>query len=84
MKLKFRYYRRFCQLQKNRLFPVKAPQDVYGRQQAMLQSELKEFTKRLRDDIANLRRVSDVQVLGSSYGVAIEVSEATLQQYNHI
>ena len=67
------------------VYRIKAPQDVlwvsaYG---DASERELKEFTKRLRDDIANLPGVSDVQVLGARpYEVAIEVSEATLQQYN--
>ena len=67
------------------VYRIKAPQDVlwvsaYG---DATERELKEFTKRLRDDIANLPGVSDVQVLGARpYEVAIEVSEATLQQYN--
>ena len=44
--------------------------------------ELKEFAKEVRDDIANLPGVSDVQVVGDrEYEISIELSEQALQKY---
>lgn len=67
------------------VYRVKAPQDVlwissYG---DASEKELKEFSKNLRDDIANLPGVSDVRVVGDRpYEISIEISEANLQKYN--
>jgi multidrug efflux pump subunit AcrB len=45
--------------------------------------ELKEFAKNMRDDIANLPGISNVQVTGDrDYEISIEISEHTLQKYN--
>ncbi|MEC7468278.1 MAG: efflux RND transporter permease subunit, partial [Pseudomonadota bacterium] len=45
--------------------------------------ELKEFAKNLRDDVANLPGISNVQVVGDrDYEISIELSEYTLQKYN--
>lgn len=66
------------------VYRVKPTQDVlwvavYG---DASERELKEFTKRVRDDIANLPGISSVQILGSrDYEISIEISEARLQQY---
>lgn len=45
--------------------------------------ELKEFAKNLRDDVANLPGISNVQVVGDrDYEISIEMSEYTLQKYD--
>ncbi|GGW95535.1 efflux RND transporter permease subunit [Alteromonas halophila] len=45
--------------------------------------ELKEFAKDLRDDIANLPGISQVQVVGArDYEISVELSEVDLQKYN--
>lgn len=45
--------------------------------------ELKEFAKNLRDDVANLPGISNVQVVGDrDYEISIELSEYTLQKYD--
>ncbi|MEW9797025.1 efflux RND transporter permease subunit [Alteromonas sp. CYL-A6] len=45
--------------------------------------ELKEFAKDLRDEIANLPGISQVQVVGArDYEVSVELSEVDLQKYN--
>ncbi len=67
------------------VYRVKAPQDVlwisaYGDAN---ERELKEFAKSIRDDIANLPGVSDVNVVGDRpYEISIEISELQLQKYN--
>ena len=67
------------------VYRIKAPQDVlwisaYG---DATERELKEFAKQLRDEIANLPGVSDVNVVGSRpYEISIEISEQKLQEYN--
>ena len=67
------------------IIEVAFPQDVlwissYG---DATEKELKEFSKNLRDDIANLPGVSDVRVVGDRpYEISIEISEANLQKYN--
>lgn len=44
--------------------------------------ELKEFAKDLRDDIANLPGISQVQVVGArDYEISVELSEIDLQKY---
>lgn len=45
--------------------------------------ELKEFSKTVRDDIANLPGISSVSIVGArDYEVSIELSEEDLQKYN--
>ena len=45
--------------------------------------ELKEFAKTIRDDIANLSGISNVDIVGArDYEVSIELSEEDLQKYN--
>lgn len=45
--------------------------------------ELKQTTKEVRDEIANLPGVSDVSILGARpYEVSVEISEVQLQAYN--
>jgi len=67
------------------VYRIKAPQDVlwisaYG---DASERELKEFAKQLRDEIANLPGVSNVNVVGSRpYEISIEISEQKLQEYN--
>lgn len=71
--------------EKPTIYRQKATQDVlwvsiYG---DATERELKEFAKDMRDKIANLSGVSAVQVVGDrDYEVAIELSEAKLQEYN--
>ncbi|GGF81536.1 efflux RND transporter permease subunit [Alteromonas lipolytica] len=53
---------------------------VYGEAS---ERELKEFAKNLRDEVANLPGISNVQVVGDrDYEISIELSEYTLQKYN--
>ncbi|MCC2615380.1 efflux RND transporter permease subunit [Aestuariibacter halophilus] len=67
------------------VYRQKATQDVlwvavYG---DASERELKEFTKDMRDDIANLPGVSRVLVVGTrDYEVSVEISEAKLLEYN--
>ncbi|MFC4699233.1 efflux RND transporter permease subunit [Glaciecola siphonariae] len=67
------------------VYRVKVPQDVlwvsvYG---TVSERSLKEITKDMRDDIANLPGVSDVSVFGArDYEVSVEISENDLQAYN--
>lgn len=66
------------------VYRVKAQQDViwvsvYG---DASERELKEFAKGLRDEIANLPGISNVQVVGDrDYEISIELSEQRLQEY---
>ncbi|WP_100657227.1 efflux RND transporter permease subunit [Alteromonas flava] len=66
------------------VYRLKAQQDViwvsvYGDAN---ERELKEFAKDLRDQIANLPGISNVQVVGDrDYEIAIELSEQRLQEY---
>jgi multidrug efflux pump subunit AcrB len=66
------------------VYRVKAQQDViwvsvYG---DASERELKEFAKDLRDEIANLPGISNVQVVGDrNYEISIELSEQRLQEY---
>ncbi|MFC6440739.1 efflux RND transporter permease subunit [Bowmanella sp. JS7-9] len=53
---------------------------VYGE---ATERELKEYAKSVRDEIANLHGISQVQVVGiRDYEVSIEISESRLQEYN--
>lgn len=67
------------------VFRIKAQQDVmwvsvYG---DITERELKEISKTVRDEIANLDGISDVDVLGArDYEVSVEISELQLQAYN--
>ncbi|MFW8589534.1 efflux RND transporter permease subunit [Glaciecola sp. 2405UD65-10] len=67
------------------VYRIKAQQDVlwvsvYG---DVSERELKELTKSMRDDIANLSGISDVSVFGArDYEVSVEISEIELQAYN--
>ncbi|WP_395343634.1 efflux RND transporter permease subunit [Ningiella sp. W23] len=67
------------------VYRIKVPQDVlwvsvYG---TVNERELKEITKSMRDEIANLPGVSDVTVFGArDYEVSVEISEMELQAYN--
>ena len=66
------------------VYRLKAQQDVmwvsvYG---DASERELKEFSKQMRDDIANLPGISNVSVVGDrDYEIAIELSEKRLQEY---
>ena len=45
--------------------------------------ELKEFAKDIRDDIANLPGITNVEIVGArDYEISIELSETDLQKYN--
>nr|WP_136252336.1 efflux RND transporter permease subunit [Ningiella ruwaisensis] len=67
------------------VYRVKVPQDVlwvsvHGN---VSERELKEITKSMRDEIANLNGVSDVSVFGArDYEVSVEISENELQAYD--
>lgn len=67
------------------VYRVKAQQDVlwvsvYGN---VSERELKELTKTIRDEIANLAGISDVSVFGArDYEVSVEISELALQAYD--
>jgi len=67
------------------VYRVKFPQDVmwvsvYGE---TTERELKQYTNRVRDEIANLPGVSDVSVFGDrDYEISIEISEQRLQEYD--
>lgn len=66
------------------VYRQKASQDVlwlsvYGN---VSERQLKEFAKDVRDQVANLPGISDVQVLGArDYEISVEVSESDLQRY---
>lgn len=67
------------------VYRQKATQDVlwvsvYGN---ATERQLKEYSKEIRDEIANLPGVSSVTVVGTrDYEVSVEISEARLQEYN--
>lgn len=67
------------------VYRQKATQDVlwvsiYGEAN---ERQLKEYSKEIRDEIANLPGVSSVTVFGPrDYEVSVEISEAKLQEYN--
>jgi multidrug efflux pump subunit AcrB len=67
------------------VFRIKAQQDVlwvsvYG---DVSERELKEVTKTMREEMANLDGISDVSVFGArDFEVSVEISEAQLQAYN--
>jgi len=67
------------------VYRIKAQQDVlwvsvYGN---VNERELKEITKTMRDEIANINGISDVSVFGArDYEVSVEISELELQAYN--
>jgi len=67
------------------VYRIKAQQDVlwvsvYG---DVTERELKEVTKTMRDEIANLSGISDVSVFGArDFEVSVEISEVQLQAYN--
>ena len=67
------------------VFRIKAQQDVmwvsvYG---DITERELKEISNTVRDEIANLGGISDVDIFGArDYEVSVEISELQLQAYN--
>ncbi len=67
------------------VYRIKAQQDVlwvsvFG---DVTERELKEVTKNMRDEIANLPGISDVSVFGArDFEVSVEISEVQLQAYN--
>lgn len=67
------------------VYRIKAQQDVlwvsvYG---DVTERELKDITKTMRDEIANLGGISDVSVFGArDFEVSVEISEVQLQAYN--
>ncbi|MDT0594375.1 efflux RND transporter permease subunit [Glaciecola petra] len=67
------------------VYRLKAQQDVlwvsvYG---DVTERELKELTKSIRDEIANLDGISDVGVFGArDYEVSVEIAEVQLQAYD--